>query len=191
MQIERICVGRLQTNCYVIEDETSRERFCAVVDPGDDPTAIERNLSCNLTHVILTHAHFDHIGALDSILRSHPKALFAVGMHEPLDGEYTFYGRPDLVMPSPDILLSDGDRIGPFSVLWTPGHTKGSICLYSEPDAILLSGDTLFAGGYGRTDLGGSMADMRSSLSKLSTLPPHTKVLPGHGGPTTIGAEFA
>lgn len=191
MRIDRICVGQLQTNCYVVVDETKCERFCAVVDPGDDPDTIARSLSCNVTHVILTHAHFDHVGALPQILAAYPNALFAVGEHEPLDGKYTYYGHSGLVMPTADILLSDGDTIGPFSVIWTPGHTKGSICLYSENDGVVLSGDTLFAGGYGRTDLGGSMADMQQSLKRLSMLPPQTVVLSGHGGHTTIGAEFA
>ncbi len=191
MKAKRICVGPLQTNCYIIEDETPNGRFCAVVvDPGDDPKAIEENLPRNLTHIILTHAHFDHVGALEAVHRAHPEALFAVGEHEPLDSVYTFYSHPDLVIPPIDVLLGDGAVIGPFTVIHTPGHTKGSICLYSEKDDLLLSGDTLFCGGYGRTDLGGSMTDMQTSLARLAALPPKTEVLPGHGEPTTIGREF-
>ena len=190
MRTKRICVGPLQTNCYIIEDETPNGRFCAVVDPGDDPKTIEENLPRSLTHIILTHAHFDHAGALEAVHKAHPAALFAVGEHEPLDSAYTFYSHPDLVIPPVDILLEEGARIGPFTVIHTPGHTKGSICLYSKKDNLLLSGDTLFCGGYGRTDLGGSMADMQASLARLSQLPPETKVLPGHGDPTTIGREF-
>lgn len=190
MRTKRICVGPLQTNCYIVEDETSNGRFCAVVDPGDDPKTIGENLPRNLTHIILTHAHFDHVGALEAVHKAHPAALFAVGEHEPLDSVYTFYSHPDLVIPPVDILLEEGARIGPFTVIHTPGHTKGSICLYSKKDNLLLSGDTLFCGGYGRTDLGGSMLDMQTSLARLSQLPPETKVLPGHGDPTTIGREF-
>lgn len=190
MRTKRICVGPLQTNCYIIEDETPNGRFCAVVDPGDDPKTIEENLPRSLTHIILTHAHFDHVGALEAVHKAHPAALFAVGEHEPLDSVYTFYNHPDLIIPHVDLALADDDVIGPFTVIHTPGHTKGSICLYSAKDGLLLSGDTLFEGGYGRTDLGGSMSDMQTSLARLAELPPTTKVLPGHGDPTTIGDEF-
>ena len=190
MRTKRISVGPLQTNCYILEDEAPSGRFCAVVDPGDDPKTIEENLPLSLTHIILTHAHFDHVGALETVHKAHPAALFAVGEHEPLDSVYTFYSHPDLVIPPVDILLEEGARIGPFTVIHTPGHTKGSICLYSAKDQLLLSGDTLFCGGYGRTDLGGSMLDMQTSLTRLAELPPETKVLPGHGAPTTIGREF-
>lgn len=190
MRTKRISVGPLQTNCYIVEDETTNGRFCAVVDPGDDPKTIEENLPRNLTHIILTHAHFDHVGALEAVHKAHPAALFAVGEHEPLDSVYTFYSHPNLVIPSVDVRLVDGSTIGPFTVIQTPGHTKGSICLYSAKDQLLLSGDTLFCGGYGRTDLGGSMLDMQTSLTRLAELPPETKVLPGHGDPTTIGREF-
>ncbi len=190
MRTKRICVGPLQTNCYIVEDETPNGRFCAVVDPGDDSKTIEENLPRNLTHIILTHAHFDHVGALEAVHKAHPAALFAVGEHEPLDSVYTFYSHPDLIIPPIDVRLVDGSTIGPFKVIHTPGHTKGSICLYSAKDQLLLSGDTLFCGGYGRTDLGGSMSDMQTSLARLAELPPTTKVLPGHGDPTTIGREF-
>lgn len=183
-------MGPLQTNCYIVEDETPNGRFCAVVDPGDDSKTIEENLPRNLTHIILTHAHFDHVGALEAVHKAHPAALFAVGEHEPLDSVYTFYSHPDLIIPPIDVRLVDGSTIGPFKVIHTPGHTKGSICLYSAKDQLLLSGDTLFCGGYGRTDLGGSMSDMQTSLARLAELPPTTKVLPGHGDPTTIGREF-
>lgn len=190
MRTKRICVGPLQTNCYIVEDETPNGRFCAVVDPGDDPKTIEENLPLSLTHIILTHAHFDHVGALEAVHKAHPTALFAVGEHEPLDSVYTFYSHPDLIIHPIDVRLVDGSTIGPFKVIHTPGHTKGSICLYSAKDQLLLSGDTLFCGGYGRTDLGGSMLDMQTSLARLAELPPTTKVLPGHGDPTTIGREF-
>ena len=189
MRTKRICVGPLQTNCYIVEDETPNGRFCAVVDPGDDPKTIEENLPRNLTHIILTHAHFDHVGALEAVHKAHPTALFAVGEHEPLDSVYTFYSHPDLIIPPIDVRLVDGSTIGPFKVIHTPGHTKGSICLYSAKDQLLLSGDTLFCGGYGRTAKGYEI-DMQASLARLSQLPPETKVLPGHGDPTTIGREF-
>ena len=200
MNIQTLCVGPIQTNCYIIiaDNQEQTERFCAVIDPGDDFQVIKQSLSalsyttpsCNLTHIILTHAHFDHVGAVQDLHEAYPNAKFAVGENEPLDSVYTFWGRKDLQIPKPNILLSHDDIIGSFRVIYTPGHTKGSICLYSQKDNILLSGDTLFKGSYGRTDLGGSMQDMRDSLEKLSKLPPSTKVLPGHGSPTTIEAEL-
>ncbi|MBQ2527414.1 MAG: MBL fold metallo-hydrolase, partial [Spirochaetales bacterium] len=92
-------------------------------------------------------------------------------------------------VPAPDVLLKDNDRIGPFRVLHTPGHTGGSICLYSQEDKVLFSGDTLFRHSYGRTDLGGSEEQIMKSLRRLLSLPEDTTVYPGHDEPTIISDE--
>lgn len=191
MQIKCVRVGHLQTNCYIIEDTYSKDgtesRFCAVIDPGFSPRKIMQEIDSDVTHIILTHAHFDHVGALQELCMAYPNAVFAVGEHEPLNGRYTHLGRNDGPLPTPNLLLKNNSTIGPFTVLYTPGHTKGSICLLDEDANILISGDTLFRGCYGRTDVGGSNVDMKNSLALLYKLNPNIKVLPGHGEPTTIG----
>ncbi len=190
MQIKSIRVGHLQTNCYIIEDTCSNDgiksRFCAVIDPGFSPKRIMQEINGDVTHIILTHAHFDHVGAVQELCMAYPNAIFAVGEHEPLNGRFSHLGRNDGPLPTPNLLLKDNSTIGPFTVLHTPGHTKGSICLLDEKDNILISGDTLFKGCYGRTDIEGSNIDMRNSLDKLYKLNPNINVLPGHGDPTTI-----
>ena len=199
--IRCIGVGLLQTNCYIA---SSDDGFLAVIDPGDNAERILSALDRKPTHIILTHCHFDHIGALKELLERFPEAKLAVGEKENTDpksiantaigvlGSF-FYSRGfDQLLSGirkPDILLKDGDKIGPFEVLHTPGHTDGSICLYDKTDGILISGDTLFRHSYGRTDLGGSDEQMEESLKRLLTLDPDTKVYPGHGEFTTIGEE--
>ncbi len=191
MQIKCVRVGHLQTNCYIIESTYSKDstesRFCAVIDPGFSPRKIMQEIVEDVTHIILTHAHFDHVGALEELCIAYPNAVFAVGEYEPLNGRYTHLGRNDGRFPTPNLLLKDNSTIGPFTVLYTPGHTKGSICLLDKEDNILISGDTLFRGCYGRTDVGGSNDDMKNSLARLYKLNPNIKVLPGHGESTTIG----
>jgi glyoxylase-like metal-dependent hydrolase (beta-lactamase superfamily II) len=97
---------------------------------------------------------------------------------------------PGADMPAATRLLRDGERVGPFTVLHCPGHSRGSVSLYDSSAACLFSGDTLFAGGLGRTDLpGGDAGALRQSLRRLFTLPPATRCFPGHGATTTLGAE--
>lgn len=206
MKIKGIAVGILDTNCYLVEEKG----FSAVIDPGGDPSfieqAIKENLSCAPTHIILTHGHFDHVGALKNLHNLYPDATIAISektalstSNIKLQAQYIFrdyyfqtcFSAEDFEIPKPNLLLKNGDLIGPFKVLYTPGHTEDSICLYSEKDAVLFSGDTLFCGNYGRTDLGGSFEDIKKSLKKILELPKDTKVFPGHGENTTIGSEQA
>lgn len=204
-KVHCVGVGLLQTNCYIVDSTDSDGKpFLAVIDPGDSPDRIVSALKGEPTHIILTHSHFDHIGALKELLSRFPEAKLAVGEKENLDPEYiariatgvlgSFFfsrGYDQLLreIRKPDILLKDGDTIGPFEVLHTPGHTDGSICLYDKASGILISGDTLFYHSYGRTDLGGSEEQMESSLGRLLALDPDTTVYPGHGEFTTIGEE--
>lgn len=204
-RVRCIGVGLLQTNCYIASSDDGTG-FLAVIDPGDNAAGILSALDKDPTHIILTHCHFDHIGALKELLERFPEAKLAVGEKEDTDPDTIaktaigilgsfFYkrGYDQLLsgMRKPDILLKDGDEIGPFEVLHTPGHTSGSICLYDRSEGILFSGDTLFRHSYGRTDLGGSDAQMEESLRRLLSLDPDTKVYPGHGEFTTIGEERA
>ena len=195
----------IPVNCYIVSDDGAKEPFLAVIDPGDDPDFIASQLPGTPTHIIITHCHFDHIGALAPLHDRYPSARIAVGESEDRDPErilsdiksvlgsffkYTAYAKNGCAFPEPDILLRDGDEIGPFRVLFTPGHTKGSICLYSEKDKVLYSGDTLFRHSYGRTDLpGGSDEQMAHSLKRLLHLDPDITVYPGHDESTLIGDE--
>ena len=206
MNSKCVRVGLLRTNCYIVEDNSGSEPFLAVIDPGDDPGAILGALPGTPTHIIITHCHFDHVGALEVLHEQFPLAEIAVGEHEEMDPERiamegrsvlgSFFSRTGLyrsgsMLPEPTMLLKDGDRIGPFQVLHTPGHTKGSICLYRRDPDILYSGDTLFRHAYGRTDLaGGSDSDMAASIKRLLSLEPDTTVYPGHDASTTLIDEI-
>lgn len=205
MKVRCVKVGPIQTNCYIVEDDgQGKKPFCAVIDPGDDAQFITGLLDREPSHIIITHCHFDHIGALKALKRIFPDAVIAVGEHENHDPEHIAeiavsalgsffyrYGMSDSFngFPEPDVLLKDGDEIGPFTVLHTPGHTSGSICLYSEKDKVLFSGDTLFRHSYGRTDLGGDENQIMQSLKRLLRLDPETTVYPGHEESTLISDE--
>ncbi|MCR4675925.1 MAG: MBL fold metallo-hydrolase [Sphaerochaetaceae bacterium] len=211
MKINCLQTGLLQTNCYCITrtDNSDGTVHGAVIDPGDEIRVILSALQahrCTLDYIILTHAHFDHLLALSDLHEAYPEAKICIGENEPYDvetvvsvakrglGPYfrqTKAAQSGFSLPQTDILLKDNSSIFGFKVLWTPGHTRGSICLYDEKEKILFSGDTMFCGSYGRTDLGGNPADMRSSLSRLLSLPSDTLVLSGHGETTTIGEEKA
>ena len=151
-KVHCVGVGLLQTNCYIVDSTDSDGKpFLAVIDPGDSPDRIVSALKGEPTHIILTHSHFDHIGALKELLSRFPEAKLAVGEKENLDPEYIariatgvlgsfFFSRGyDQLLSEirrPDILLKDGDSLGPFEVLHTPGHTDGSICLYDKASRI-------------------------------------------------------
>ncbi len=212
--IDTIVVGAIATNCYIIPCELDGRKSAVVVDPGGDAEAIiarlaRRDLVPAL--VVLTHGHFDHVAALPRLLARlaqdgadapavaiHGADLqyLGAGSLQPHLRDFKMAGAAAYVtdqweaMPEAARVLSDGDRIGPFRVLHTPGHTPGSICLYDEAEGLLFSGDTLFAGGIGRTDLvGGDGELMAKSLERLLALPDHTRVFPGHGGETRIARE--
>jgi hydroxyacylglutathione hydrolase len=177
MQIKTIKVGSLQTNCFILIDEKSKE--AVVIDPGDEAERILPEISgLKVRYIILTHGHPDHFGAIDEIKKATGASLL---MH-PADSWFF----------KPDQALNEGDEVKfgdiVLKVLHTPGHSKGCICLQTGEH--LYSGDTLFAWGCGRTDLpGGSTADMRKSLKRLSGLPDNTQVYPGHDEFTTIKDE--
>lgn len=203
MIIERLSLGSFQANCYIVGPEASGEAI--IIDPGDEPQTIlqaARDLKLTPRLIIATHGHIDHILAAQA-LREATGAPFA--MHQadrPL-----LEGLPDIARrwlgvaatpPAVDRWLEAGDSIGidglQLRVLYTPGHSWGSISLYWTPPpgeaGIVFSGDALFAGGIGRTDLGGDFPTLaRSIREQLFTLPADTVVLSGHGGPTTIGRE--
>ncbi len=193
--LKKITVGALETNCYVI---ASGERSL-VIDPGDEPNKIAKLLNRNnwkLDYVINTHGHADHIGANHQLKKLGAQILIhpadAEMLTDPQKNLSQFTGGRLLTGPPADKLLQEGDwswQGKEIKIIHTPGHTPGGICLlWGE---WLFSGDTLFAGGVGRTDLpGGNMDDLISSIrEKLFKLPGTTRVFPGHGPESTIGFE--
>ncbi len=198
VKYELVVVGALETNCYLVYCEESRD--CAVIDPGADPEKIiaaVADLELKPVVVLNTHGHVDHIGANSEIVKHYgaPLAMHAAdtGMLQVSDfiELSLLLGARD--SPAPDRLLADGDEVffgrTSLRVLHTPGHTPGSVGFLHG--GTLFSGDTLFCGGVGRTDLpGGSWKDLERSIrERILTLPEDTVVLPGHGPWTTVGQE--
>ena len=192
-QIYNIPVGFLQTNCWIqscaVQDKKTPPSFspCIVIDPGDEADRIITFLyQYNLfpLYILLTHGHFDHIGAVPEIIqetekRHSIKPLLAIHPKETVKN-----------LPKPDILLEEGQGICHLTVLHLPGHSPGSIGLWDKQSAVLFSGDTLFNDAYGRTDLpGGSTVEMFASLKRLFTMDGGIKIFPGHGDTTTIEQE--
>lgn len=185
MNIKNIKVGELRTNCYIVSDETAKEGI--VIDPGSE---IEKVLAetddLRIKAIVLTHGHYDHVtGAF--ALKERIKAPVMIHQKDEAMMAYSTQQRADRLLNEEETLDIGNLR---FEIIHTPGHSQGGICLYNEKEQALFSGDTLFAGDYGRTDLpGSSEPEMEDSLKKLLRLPPGTKVYPGHGRPTTIGNE--
>lgn len=190
MLIKTLPVGHLETNCYVVTDEASLE--CAVIDPGAESNTIlgyleDNRLKC--TAVMLTHAHFDHIGALDDVLRE-TGARFYVNKKEVGTGP-AVVGQP-FKAPEGAIFYGEGDEVKvgalTFRVIETPGHTPGGVTLICE-DA-LFTGDTLFRLSCGRTDFpGGDMNVELASLKKIAGLPGDYDVYPGHAESSRLSIE--
>lgn len=198
IQIHCVCCGEIGENAWLVRRDDRDD--CVVIDPGDEYPKLKRALEGrSVAAILLTHGHFDHIMAVGPM---------AVDTHAPV-----YVGRDDMEMLNNAALNGRAGLMGithmdgpaieatpygeklsaaglDFMVLPTPGHSRGSVCLYLPDEAVLFSGDTLFQAGFGRMDLyGGSPAQMRDSLRRLFALPPETRVYPGHGMATTIGEE--
>jgi glyoxylase-like metal-dependent hydrolase (beta-lactamase superfamily II) len=195
--LKQLVVGPLTSNCYIVGSETTKEGI--IIDPADEAERIlqsVKELGFKIKLIVLTHGHPDHIGALKEIKEA-TEAEIAVHTDDADSLQQSFlgslFGLVYPVPPPPDRLLEGGDSIDignlHFSVLHTPGHTLGGICLLGH--GILFSGDTLFNYGIGRYDLpGGDYSQLMDSLqNKLMGLPDETIVYPGHGPETTIGTE--
>lgn len=199
MIIESFPVAPFQCNCIILACEKTRSAL--VIDPGGDAARILAFLSLHklkLAQIIHTHAHLDHVGATDEI---HKKLGGLTGLHEDdmplcnhLGLQAELFGLPTPATPTIDQFLKDGMSLSfgekTVEVIHTPGHTPGSLCFFVQ-DFGLLTGDTLFFGSVGRTDLwGGSQATLLDSIKKkLLTFPNETVVYPGHGPKTAIGME--
>ena len=200
MILETFPVGPLQCNCTVLGDEEAGEAM--VIDPGDEVGRIHRRLTelgVKLKQILVTHAHIDHVGGALKLKRLTGAPILMNEADLPLlktmemQAGWLGIATPDTA--APDESLADGLRVGleryPAAVLHTPGHTQGSVCLHFAPLKLLVAGDTLFAGGIGRTDLpGGNSAQIIDSIeTRLLVLSDETRVLPGHGPATSIGLE--
>ena len=197
MILEKLVVGPLQTNCYIVADGKTRQGM--IIDPGYHHTVIldkVKELGLKIKHIVLTHGHFDHIAALGMVSAA-VDAKVAIHKDDVKVLEDKFLGSLTNIigkaMPQSDLLLNGGEEIKvgelTFKVLHTPGHTPGGISVYGQ--GVCFSGDTLFNTGVGRTDLSGGDGEqiLKSIKEKLMALPDETKVYPGHGQETTIGAE--
>jgi glyoxylase-like metal-dependent hydrolase (beta-lactamase superfamily II) len=200
MIIETFPVGPLQCNCTILGDEQAGEAI--VIDPGDEISRIQRRLTdlrLKLKQILVTHAHIDHVGGALKLKRLTGAPILMNENDLPqlkiMEMQAGWLGVATPETAPPDDLLTDGLEVGlescPAQVIHTPGHTQGSVCLHFVPLKLLVAGDTLFAGSIGRTDLPGGDYDqiIQSIESRLLPLPDETKVLPGHGPATTIGAE--
>jgi glyoxylase-like metal-dependent hydrolase (beta-lactamase superfamily II) len=200
MILETFPVGPLQCNCTILGDEQTREAI--VIDPGDEVGRIHRRLTqlgLKLKQILVTHAHIDHVGGALKLKRLTGAPILLNENDLPLlkmmETQAAWLGIAAPETAPPDESLAEGQSVGldsyPAQVLHTPGHTQGSVCLHFAPLKLLVAGDTLFAGSIGRTDLpGGNYGQIIDSIeSRLLALPDETKVLPGHGPVTTIGAE--
>ena len=199
MSVKRISVGDLSTNCYIYRDDATGR--CAIIDPGEMDDYLRTNIEkfgCDkFDYILLTHCHFDHVGGVRAVkeLTGAKVAIFILDVPGLRDSYVNlsapFTGRGE-IYPKPDIELTESSRITvgetEFTVIHTPGHTVGSCCFIT--DGIIFTGDTLFRMSAGRTDFpGGSMTELRRSLSRLMDLEGDYTVYPGHDEPTTIAFE--
>ena len=200
MIFEIVVVGQLAVNCFILSDSSTGEGV--IVDPGGDAEKIlaeVKKLGLSVRYVINTHGHFDHVGGNRRVLAATGAQLLIHEEDAPFLSRAadvaTMYGLATENSPPPDRFLQDGMVIGfgsyAMKVLHTPGHTPGGCCLYLEEQGKVITGDTLFAEGVGRTDFPGSSHDalLHGIRTKLMVLPDSTAAYPGHGPSTTIGHE--
>lgn len=200
MILETFPVGPLACNCTILGDEETGEAI--VIDPGDEVRRIHRRLTelgLKLKQILVTHAHIDHVGGALALKRLTGAPILLNEDDLPLlkmmETQAGWLGVDTPETAPPDAKLADGLLVGlgryPAQVIHTPGHTQGSVCLHFAPLKLLVAGDTLFAGSIGRTDLpGGDYGQIIDSIqTRLLGLPDETRVLTGHGPPTSIGAE--
>jgi hydroxyacylglutathione hydrolase len=198
MDIHTVVVGAFEVNCYIVD---LGDGDALVIDPGADPDAISEVLKdkgLTPSAYLLTHGHMDHISGLEALHSTHPApialhaadAKWAFGPLNEMPPYYPIPAKPEKI----DIDLGACTAIpnigASCTVITTPGHTPGSVCLHFPDSGVLFTGDTLFAGSVGRTDLpGGDSKELAESLKKLRFLSDETKVLAGHGPASNIGHE--
>ncbi len=199
MEIQQCVLGTVFTNCYFIKNKENSELL--IVDPADAPERIfakVTELQAKPVGILLTHGHYDHILAVQDVKEKYGVPVYACSQEQEMlrDPDMNLSGgcrrscsiKPDVLLNDLDVFEAAGFTI---QMLYTPGHTPGSCCYYLKDEGVLFSGDTLFYGSVGRTDLpGGSTAQIVASLHRLlDILPEDTEVFPGHDISTTIGYE--
>ena len=200
IEILQLPLGPLQTNCYVLVCEETLAT--AVIDPSWNGRAIAATLDergDNLTHILLTHSHFDHVAGLAELKAEKPVPIYlhpkAIEMLRSATMSAALWNIRFPAPPPPDEMLAEGQilQIGRIAVhvLFTPGHAPGHVSFYLPDHGVVFAGDALFQQSIGRTDLPGGDYDLllRSIREQLLPLPDETQVLSGHGPATTIGAE--
>ena len=190
MLIKTLPVGQLETNCYIVSNENTLE--CVVIDPGDEANRIldyieDNKLKC--VAILLTHGHFDHVGAVDEVAESTGATVY---MHELDDAKISSRYMMSYRLPESGVYLKDGDVLNlaglEFYIMATPGHTLGGVTIRCE-DA-LFTGDTLFKGSCGRVDLpGGDLNTIMDSIRFICQLPGDYEVYPGHMDSSTLERE--
>lgn len=200
LKIRNVVVSLCATNCYICFNDKTMDGF--VIDPGDSARRIDaavKQLNVTVRCILLTHGHFDHIGAVNELRQIWNVPVYAGEAERELLSDSSlnlsleFTGSS--VTAAADRYLKDNETFSVCGfnaqVFFTPGHTEGSICFYFPDEGVLFSGDTLFCGSYGRTDFpGGSLSQIISSIkNRLLTLPDETAVCPGHGETTSVGDE--
>lgn len=197
MKVKKLTVGFIQENCYIVYDDHTKD--AVVIDPGADGEEIVEALAgLNLVAIVATHGHIDHVGQVGYLKERFDVPFYLSSRDTFLTGDELFPSFAAALeakpCPPPDFDLDTADRLSfgniNFTLLKTPGHTPGSVCLYSKENKFVIVGDTLFSGSIGRTDLpGGNSHQLEDSLKKLMQLPDDTTVYCGHGPNTTIGKE--
>jgi len=165
LKVKKVVTGKLEENCYIIESDKS----CLVVDPGDEFKKIDAEIKLPLLGVLITHRHFDHIGALEEVIDKYKCQLF----------DYYSTDEEEFKV-----------REFSFNVINMPGHTEDSVCYYFPKERIMFTGDFLFKESIGRCDLGGSEIEMNKSLEKIKKYPKDIKIYPGHGEESTLEYEL-
>lgn len=199
-QIFQLPLGPLQTNCYVLGCPDTRQ--AAVIDPSWDGRRIAQLVAeqgWTVSHILLTHAHFDHVGGLAELKEATGAPVYihreAEAMLANAERSASLFQAPMIAPPPPDHYLQARQKLAvgnqELEVFYTPGHAPGHVCFYLAAYDVVFDGDVLFQGSIGRTDLPGGDTDvlMASIRDHLLTLPDETAVLSGHGPATTIGQE--
>lgn len=205
MFIKTFIVNALEVNCYLVYDETNQGALidcgCSTESEWNSIKAFIQQNNIEIKHLLNTHLHFDHVWGNPFVFRdlhiSPEASTLDMPLYENIAGMVkNVFGISIRIGEMPPIVksLKEGDEVTfgktTLKVFSTPGHSKGGLCFYSEAEGVLFSGDTLFCGSMGRTDLqGGSMSELMMSLRRLAELPDNTKVLCGHGLDTNIGYE--